>query len=315
MKEPSLADRRGLAGVPDPVTVRVPAKVNLHLSVGPRRDDGYHDVTSVMHAVSLTDEVTAVSAEGFAAEVTGEGAADVPTDDGNLAVAAAITLARQAGVSGGVLLRITKAIPVAGGMAGGSADAAAALVACDALWRTGLERSELLEIAASLGSDVPFALTGGTGLATGRGENVAPVLARGQFHWVFALAERGLSTPSVYAEYDRGDPVLEHDPDAVLAALRAGDAIALGRALHNDLQAPALRLRPALRRVLEAGLELGALGSVVSGSGPTCAFLTRSQSDAIALAAAMAGSGTCRSVRRAHGPVPGARVVPLKETP
>jgi len=315
MKEPSLADRRGLAGVPDPVTVRVPAKVNLHLSVGPRRDDGYHDVTSVMHAVSLTDEVTAVSAEGFAAEVTGEGAAEVPTDNGNLAVAAAIRLARQAGVSGGVLLRITKTIPVAGGMAGGSADAAAALVACDALWRTGLERSELLEIAASLGSDVPFALTGGTALATGRGENVAPVLARGQFHWVFALADRGLSTPAVYAEYDRGDPVLEHEPDAVLAALRAGDAIALSRALHNDLQSSALRLRPALRRVLEAGMELGALGGVVCGSGPTCAFLARSQADAIALAAAMAGSGTCRSVRRAYGPVPGARVVPPREAP
>lgn len=315
MKEPSLADRRGLAGVPDPVTVRVPAKVNLHLSVGPRRDDGYHDVTSVMHAVSLTDEVTAVSAEGFAAEVTGEGAADVPTDSENLAVAAAVRLARQAGVGGGVLLRIRKTIPVAGGMAGGSADAAAALVACDALWRTGLERSELLEIAASLGADVPFALTGGTALATGRGDNIAPVLARGQFHWVFALADRGLSTPSVYAEYDRGDPVPEHDPDAVLAALRAGDAIALGRALHNDLQAPALRLRPALRRVLEAGLELGALGGVVSGSGPTCAFLARSQTDAVAFAAAMAGSGTCRSVRRAYGPVPGARVVPPRETP
>ncbi|MEO6715076.1 MAG: 4-(cytidine 5'-diphospho)-2-C-methyl-D-erythritol kinase, partial [Mycobacteriales bacterium] len=247
------------------------------------------------------------------AEVTGEGAVDVPIDGANLAVAAATRLAKQAGVSSGVLLRITKSIPVAGGMAGGSADAAGALVACDALWRTGLERSEILEIAATLGSDVPFALTGGTALATGRGENVAPVLARGQFHWVFALAERGLSTPSVYAEYDRGDPVPEHDPDAVLSALRAGDAVALGRALHNDLQAPALRLRPALRRVLEAGMELGSLGGVVSGSGPTCAFLTRSQADATAIAAALAGTGTCRSVRRAHGPVAGARVVEARE--
>ncbi|MEP7055363.1 MAG: 4-(cytidine 5'-diphospho)-2-C-methyl-D-erythritol kinase [Actinomycetota bacterium] len=313
MKEPSLADRRGLAGVPDPVTVRAPAKVNLHLSVGPRRDDGFHDVTSIMHAVSMMDEVTAVSAEGIAAEVTGEGAAEVPTDIANLAVAAATRLAKQAGVSGGVLLRIAKTIPVAGGMAGGSADAAATLVACDALWHTGLERSELLEIGASLGSDVPFALTGGTALATGRGENVAPVLARGQFHWVFALAERGLSTPSVYAEYDRGDPVPERDTDGVLAALRAGDATALGKSLHNDLQAPALRLRPALRRVLESGMELGALGGVVSGSGPTCAFLARSQADAIALAASLAGSGTCRSVRRGYGPVPGARIVEARE--
>ena len=313
MREPPLADRRGLAGVPDPVTVRVPAKVNLHLSVGPRRADGYHDVTSIMHAVSLVDEVTAVSAAGISAQVTGEGAAEVPAGPENLAVAAATRLARQAGVSGGVLLRIAKTIPVAGGMAGGSADAAAALIACDALWRTDLERSELIEIAATLGSDVPFALIGGTALATGRGENVAPVLARGQFHWVFALAERGLSTPSVYAEYDRGDPVPERDSDGVLAALRAGDAVALGRALHNDLQAPALRLRPALRRVLEAGMERGALGGIVAGSGPTCAFLTGSQADAIGLAAALAGSGTCRSVRRAYGPFPGARVAPPSE--
>jgi 4-diphosphocytidyl-2C-methyl-D-erythritol kinase len=144
-------------------------------------------------------------------------------------------------VTAGVLLRIDKGIPVAGGMAGGSADAAGALVACDALWRTGLDRSELLEIAASLGSDVPFALAGGTALATGRGDLVAPVLARGQFHWVFALAERGLSTAAVYAEYDRGDPVPERPTDAVLGALRTGDAAALGRALHNDLQPPALR--------------------------------------------------------------------------
>jgi 4-diphosphocytidyl-2-C-methyl-D-erythritol kinase len=295
--------------VPDPVTVRVPAKVNLHLAVGPRRDDGYHDVTTVLQAVSLVDEVTALPAEGVGAELSGEGADELPTDEGNLAVGAAVRLAKQAGVTIGVLLRIAKTIPVAGGMAGGSADAAAALVACDALWRTGMDRAELTEIAAALGSDVPFALAGGTALATGRGEQVAQVLARGQFHWVFALAERGLSTAAVYAEYDRGDPVPERPPDAVLAALRAGDPVALGRALHNDLQLPALRLRPALRRVLDAGMDRGALGAVVSGSGPTCAFLTRSANDAVSLAASLAGAGVCRSVRRAHGPVAGARVV------
>jgi 4-diphosphocytidyl-2-C-methyl-D-erythritol kinase len=266
-------------------------------------------VTTVLHAVSVVDQITALPAEGIGCEVTGDGAAEVPTDVTNLAVAAATRLAKQAGVTAGVLLRIDKGIPVAGGMAGGSADAAGALVACDALWRTGLDRSELLEIAASLGSDVPFALAGGTALATGRGDLVAPVLARGQFHWVFALAERGLSTAAVYAEYDRGDPVPERPTDAVLGALRTGDAAALGRALHNDLQPPALRLRPALRRVLDAGLERGAIGAVVSGSGPTCAFLTRSANDAIGLAASLAGAGVCRSVRRAYGPVAGARIV------
>ncbi|HMA45715.1 MAG TPA: 4-(cytidine 5'-diphospho)-2-C-methyl-D-erythritol kinase, partial [Frankiaceae bacterium] len=261
---------------------------------------------------SLYDDVTARSADGVSVAVHGEGAAQVPTGPDNLAARAARALARRAGVAARVRLELAKAIPVAAGMAGGSADAAGALVACDTLWSTGLDRGALAEVAAELGSDVPFALAGGTALGTGRGERLTPVLAKGQYHWVFALAEGGLSTGEVYAEHDRlthrlrpaGPP-----PDDVLAALRAGDPAALGRALVNDLQPAALRLRPPLRRVLEAGRELGALGAVVSGSGPTCAFLVRSGSDSVALAASLAGMGVCRAVRRAHGPVNGARVV------
>jgi 4-diphosphocytidyl-2-C-methyl-D-erythritol kinase len=296
--------------VPEPVTVRVPGKVNLHLSVGQRRPDGFHDVTTVFQAVSLYDDLTATPGpDDITCSVSGEGAGELPTDSGNLAVAAALRLAVLAGVTRGARLHVTKGIPVAGGMAGGSADAAAALVACDALWGTGLPREELDALAATLGSDVPFALHGGSALGVGRGEQVTPVLARGQFHWVFAIAERGLATASVYEEHDRGDPRPEREPDGVLAALRASDAVALGRALHNDLQAAALRLRPVLRKTLDAGLERGALGAIVSGSGPTCAFLAGSRSDAVALAAGLAGAGVCRSVRTAYGPVPGARIV------
>jgi 4-diphosphocytidyl-2-C-methyl-D-erythritol kinase len=288
----------------------VPGKVNLHLSVGARRPDGFHDVTTVFQAVSVYDDVQAsAGVEDITCTVSGEGAGELPTDSDNLAVAAALRLAVIAEVTKGVRLDILKGIPVAGGMAGGSADAAAALVACDALWQTGLPRDELDAIAATLGSDVPFALHGGSALGVGRGEQVTPVLVRGQFHWVFALAEQGLATSSVYEEHDRGDPQPERAPDGVLAALRAADVVALGRALHNDLQAAALRLRPTLRRTLDAGLERGALGAVVSGSGPTCAFLVASRGDAVALAAGLSGAGVCRGVRTAYGPVPGARVV------
>jgi 4-diphosphocytidyl-2-C-methyl-D-erythritol kinase len=296
--------------VPAPVTVRVPGKVNLHLSVGARRPDGFHDVTTVFQAVSLYDDLTASPGpDDITCSVSGEGAGELPTDSDNLAVAAALRLAVTAGVTRGARLHVTKGIPVAGGMAGGSADAAAALVACDALWGTGVARDDLEALAATLGSDVPFALHGGSALGVGRGERVSPVLVRGQFHWVFAIAERGLATASVYEEHDRGDPQPEREPDGVLAALRAGDVVALGRALHNDLQPAALRLRPALRKTLDAGMERGALGAVVSGSGPTCAFLAGSRSDAVALAAGLAGAGVCRSVRTAYGPVPGAKVV------
>lgn len=298
---------------PAPVTVRVPAKINLYLSAGPRRPDGYHELTTVFQALSLYDEVTASPAEELTVEVTG--AFGVPTNEDNLAVRAARALAAAAGVEPAVRLRIEKAIPVAGGMAGGSADAAAALVACDALWGTGVDRPTLAALAAALGSDVPFALQGGTALGTGRGELLSPVLGRGQYHWVLALAEVGLDTGSVYAELDRSRTesltlAPAGPPDAVLAALRADDPVALGRALVNDLQPAAVRLRPQLRRVLGAGEELGALRAIVSGSGPTVAFLVRSAAVSINFASALAGLDVCRSIRRAAGPVAGARILP-----
>ncbi|KAB2344050.1 4-(cytidine 5'-diphospho)-2-C-methyl-D-erythritol kinase [Actinomadura rudentiformis] len=306
------------------VTVRVPAKVNLQLSVGPLRDDGYHDLVNVFHAVSLFDEVTAVPADGLALTVeTARGslvAVDgVPTDGGNLAARAAVLVADRLGVEPAVAIRIRKAIPVAGGMAGGSADAAAALLACARLWDSPdeplLSRDDLMELGAGLGSDVPFALLGGTAIGIGRGEQLTPALARGTFHWVFATADGGLSTPAVYAECDRlRDAQGEEAPwpevsEELMAALATGDAKALGAALSNDLQDAALVLRPSLSRTLTAGQDAGAIGALVSGSGPTCAFLAENVEHAADLAAVLAGEGVAKSVVRASGPVPGATVM------
>lgn len=299
---------------PRAVTVRVPAKVNCELRVGPVRRDGYHDLSTVFMAVALFDEVTVTPADRWAVRATGAYAGLVPTGDDNLALRAARLLARHTRTSpASCSIRIDKDIPVAGGMAGGSADAAATLLACDHLWGLRLERAELAELAAELGSDVPFALAGGIAVGSGRGDRLAPVLARGSFHWVFAVSEDGLSTPEVYAECDRlrGNrhvPAPEPGP-AMMSALRSGDADALADALHNDLQEPALSLRPALRSVLDAGLEFGALGGVVSGSGPTVAFLTRSSEHALDLCVALTASGVVTEVKRAKGPVHGAHVL------
>ncbi|MFC7732052.1 4-(cytidine 5'-diphospho)-2-C-methyl-D-erythritol kinase [Actinomadura keratinilytica] len=299
------------------MTVRAPAKVNVRLSVGPPREDGYHDLVNVFHAVSLFDEVTAEPADRLRIEVRAAPGspvpvADVPVDDGNLAARAARLVAARLGVEPRVALRIRKAIPVAGGMAGGSADAAAALLACARLWDEG-GRLDLMELAAGLGSDVPFALLGGTAVGLGRGERLTPLPTGGTFHWVFATAHGGLSTPAVYAECDRLREGRDVPPpeasDALAAALASGDAKELGAALHNDLQPAALSLKPELRRTLDAGLELGALGALVSGSGPTCAFLAETGAHAADLAAALAEKGVAASLLCAHGPVPGATVV------
>lgn len=296
------------------VTVRVPGKVNLYLAVGDARDDGYHELTTVFHAVSLFDEVTVRTADVMSLDIIGEGADTLPVDERNLAWQAAELLADHVGRTPDVAITIEKAIPVAGGMAGGSADAAAVLVAMNTLWEQGVPRRDLHALAARLGSDVPFALHGGTALGTGRGEELATVLARNTFHWVLAFAHRGLSTPAVFTEIDRlrdvGSPPRLDEPEPVLAALAAGDPATLAPLLGNELQPAALSLDPGLRRTLRAGAEAGALAGVVSGSGPTCAFLCASASAAVDVGTELAGAGVCRTVRVASGPVHGARVIP-----
>jgi 4-diphosphocytidyl-2-C-methyl-D-erythritol kinase len=296
------------------VTVRAPGKINLHLAVGDLRDNGYHDLTTVFHAVSLVDEVTVRNADVLSLKVSGEGAEHLPVDERNLAWRAAEVLAEHVGRSPDVSISIDKSIPVAGGMGGGSADAAAVLVALNSLWELGMPRRDLHTLAAQLGSDVPFALHGGTALGTGRGEELATVLARNTFHWVLAFADGGLSTPKVFGELDRlrevGAPPRIDDPEPVVAALAAGDPEQLAPLLGNELQPAALSMKPALRRVLRAGVEAGALAGIVSGSGPTCTFLCRSASSAVDVGTELSGAGVCRTVRVASGPVHGARVVP-----
>jgi 4-diphosphocytidyl-2-C-methyl-D-erythritol kinase len=358
------------------VTARAPAKVNLQLAVGPARASGYHDVVTVYHAVSLFDEVTVAPAEHDSVTVTGEGADSLPGDGTNLAARAVAALLAAVGPgvkdSPGLAIRISKRIPVAAGLAGGSADAAAALVACNELWRTGLSHAELAELATTIGSDVAFGLVGGTAIGVGRGERVTPALAAGTYHWVLAFAAGELSTAQVYAACDRiraaragpdgpapataragaahgqdrgrtagkrpgvagqagpapvtqagraraaarsgvvAPPALDN---RLMSALRSGSPAEVGPLLSNDLQQAAISLRPDLRRTLAAGMEHGALAAIVSGSGPTCAYLAKDARHAAALAVALAGAGVCRTVVHVAGPVPGASVTGIAPEP
>jgi 4-diphosphocytidyl-2-C-methyl-D-erythritol kinase len=306
------------------VTVQVPAKINLQLAVGPLRPDGYHDLVTVFHAVSLFDQVTVAAAATDGVVVSGEGAGQVPADGDNLALRAVRALraaiesgaGRRAAADGqsGVAVTIRKKIPVAAGLAGGSANAAGALVACNELWGAGLSQPDLCEVAGTVGSDVAFAVLGGTAVGRGRGERLTPALVSpARYHWVLAFADGELSTQAVYGALDRlrgGDPVPAPELSAeLMSALRAGDPQRLGQALSNDLQAPAISMFPALRKTLAAGSELGALGALVSGSGPTCLFLARGATHATDLAVALSGAGVCRSVARAAGPASGAAVI------
>lgn len=297
--------------------MRVPAKLNLQLAVGPPRADGYHDLVTVFHAISLFDEITVEHADADSVAVTGEGAEAVPQSDDNLALRAVCAL-RDTGLTthGGVRVTITKRIPVAAGLAGGSADAAGALVACNELWDAGLSQQGLCEIAGRVGSDVAFAVVGGTAVGRGRGELLSPALVRAsaRYQWVLAFADGQLATPDVYKAFDRlaergRTPSPPELNASLMSALRSGDAKAVGAALSNDLQPAAVSLFPGLRKTLEVGRDLGALGALVSGSGPTCFFLAANASRALDLAAALSGAGVCRSVARATGAVPGATIM------
>lgn len=296
------------------VRVRVAGKINLTLRSGPRRADGYHSLATVFQAVSLFDEIEASPAEPgeFRVTVHGDQADQVPDGPDNLAIRAARLLAEQVDHhDAGANLVIRKSIPVTGGMAGGSADAAGALLACSVLWDLDITPDELRVFGAQLGADVPFCLAGGTALGTDRGDRLVPVLSRGAYHWVLAFSDRGLSTPAVFTKFDEldgGSSELE-PPEDLLNALVSGDPVALGKALANDLSEAALALRPDLARVIETGTELGAIGSIISGSGPTVAFLAANESAAVDLSVALSGSGACHGVRRVTGPVPGARLL------
>ena len=293
-----------------------PAKINLSLGVGPVRPDGFHALATVYLALGLYDEVVLRPSDADEITVSGEGVdvGGVPADATNLALRAVHALARHHGQDLPVSMHVRKRIPVAGGLAGGSSDAAAALVGADTLFGLRTSREELLDLAAGLGSDVPFCLLGGTALGSGRGEQVTPVMTRGRYWWVVVADDGGLATPEVYAQFDRlhqGDEVAwPRVPDEVLAALRAGDAARLAAVLSNDLEPAALSLRPELRGVLDAGREATALGALVSGSGPTTLFLCDGPDHAEQVSDALrADLEPATSPLVVSGPAHGARVI------
>lgn len=300
--------------MPSSVVTRVPGKINLQLSVGPLQRDGYHPVATVFQAVSIFDDVKiALSDKSVITIHSAKSDERLPLDNNNLAFKAAQLMAKKFDISDGIEITLNKEIPIAGGMAGGSADAGATIVGIDALFSLGLKRNEMEKIGSELGADIPFTISGGTAIGTGRGDQITPVLSRGSYSWVLALSSSGLSTPAVYNECDRLREGLQvappHISDSLLHALSAGDAVALGKALSNDLQPAACSLKPALRLILDVGLDYGALGGLVSGSGPTVAFLAENEDHALDLVVALTSSGVVGNVVRASGPVPGARVI------
>ena len=298
------------------VTVRVPAKVNLQLSVGPKEADGYHNLVSVFQAISIFDDITIKLGEpgsGLTISVSGDQTHGVPADANNLAAKAVSLISKEYDLKVDAHIEIKKSIPVAGGMAGGSADAAGTIIGIDYLYSLDMTREEMIEIAAKIGSDVPFMLSGGTAIGTGHGDQLTAALSRGTYHWVLAVSTVGLSTPAVYAECDRLRGELEivepQTNEALMQSLLAADASGVGAALVNDLQLAACSLRPAIRLVLDVGQEYGALGAIVSGSGPTVAFLVADQDSGLDLAVALTSSGVVGSVVQAYGPVAGAKVI------
>ena len=296
------------------VRVRVPAKINLALRVGRTRSDGYHELATIFQAVSLYDEVAASRSETITCEVSGIDSHIIGPGKENLAFRAARLLQQEYGVREGVDLHIDKRIPVAGGMAGGSADAAGALLACTTLWGLPTSSEDLMVLAGRLGADVPFPLMGGCALGRGRGEILTPTLSRGLYHWVLALSPGHLATPEVFRRFDTMAPAdLPRTPDIppeTMMALTSGNVHRVAACLVNDLAPAACSLMPELYATINAGRDAGCLAWLVSGSGPTVAFLAENESTAMDLAVALSSAGVARDVRLVTGPVPGATVLP-----
>jgi len=292
------------------VIARAPGKINLVLRVGRRRADGYHDLLTCFQAVDVWETVALSPADEFSIAVSGDvNLGEIPLDGNNLAMKAVAAVARATGRTDAVAILIDKKVPVGGGMGGGSADAAATLIAINELWHTGLSQVELLTIAAELGSDVSFLLEGGTAIGRGRGEILEPIKSLA-FSWVIVPSMEHLATPGVYGRLDElradVDVVLpESLPDAFLDALYRGDPEALAPHLINDMAQASLDLEPELEATLEKGLQCGALAVMVSGSGPTSAMLARDDAHANAIQASLRDQGhycviTSSPARGAH---------------
>ena len=320
----SPAANAGVPSVGAPaVSVSAPGKVNLFLALGAARPDGYHPLNTVFAQIGLSETVTVSALQALTTTAPQPGSApaaqpdsapaaqpdsvpaaqtgsprielaltrpdnNVPLDHTNLAYRAAQAVAQQAAQRGldtpDVHILLDKAVPVAGGMAGGSADAAATLKACNEFWRVGLSLEELAQLGAQLGADVPFGLYGGVALGTGRGDLIEPLKAApGPYYWTFALQDKGLSTAAVFKHFDatvQAPPAADMPPEQLLAALEAGDVAEVSRHIRNDLQATAIELRPELGQLIDLAERAGALAAMVSGSGPTVAALSSSRAAA-----------------------------------
>jgi 4-diphosphocytidyl-2-C-methyl-D-erythritol kinase len=281
------------------VVATAPGKINIFFKVGALKNDGYHDVLSVYQALDLRETVSVASAQDWRVEVSGEISAEqiaaVPTGEDNLVVRAAKSIAQLAGLENPhpINFEIIKNVPVAGGMGGGSADAAAALLAVNELWCTQVDYQALLNSAAELGADIPFALLGGTAIGVGKGDELETIDGVQKLHWVLVPMDAGLSTPRVYAKLDEIRTSRGEDPEKVvtpikprelISALQVGDAREVAKHLHNDLQEAAVALMPELSVTMQAGLAAGALAAMVSGSGPTVAMLAESEEAAESIA-------------------------------
>ena len=317
----SPAANAGVPSVGAPaVSVSAPGKVNLFLALGAARPDGYHPLNTVFAQIGLSETVTVSALQALTTTAPQPGSApaaqpdsapaaqpdsvpaaqtgsprielaltrpdnNVPLDHTNLAYRAAQAVAQQAAQRGlatpDVHILLDKAVPVAGGMAGGSADAAATLKACNEFWQVGLSLEELAQLGAQLGADVPFGLYGGVALGTGRGDLIEPLKAApGPYYWTFALQDEGLSTAAVFKHFDatvQAPPAADMPPEQLLAALEAGDVAEVSRHIRNDLQATAIDLRPELGQLIDLAKKAGALAAMVSGSGPTVAALSSSR--------------------------------------
>ncbi len=273
----------------EPVRLRTHAKVNLFLRVLGRREDRYHELETILHGISLADEIDVTATDSKDVEIDMELgpalAGDMPEREDNLMWHAARALIAKGAVNRGVRVRLIKHIPIGAGLGGGSGNAAGALVALNELWAAGLDYDDLVAMAASVGSDVPYCIDGGTSLATARGESLTPLPSPAEMWFVLGVSRVPLHTREVYEAWDdlgqRGDS----SAAAMTMALGAGDVAEVASLLHNDLEPAAFVLRPELQAKRAALVEAGALGASLSGSGPTVFGVARNEAHAAEVAA------------------------------
>ena len=282
------------------LVLRTSAKVNLALEVLGKRGDGYHEIATVLQAVDLFDRLTMETADILSLHADDP---ELPTDDGNLVMRAARLLQKTAGIEKGARLRLQKRIPVAAGLGGGSSDAAATLLGLNRLWGLRWPRARLQELAVELGMDVPFFLGTGRAVARGRGERLQVLPGGGGYALVLVNPRTPLSTREVYGRVPGGWHAEPTGTERVIEALRRRNVAALAAALTNNLERVVEPVLPVIGRMKAALLAAGALGAIMSGSGPTVFGLARSLDHARQVRSRVSRAGwACWAVRTNSGP-------------